>query len=466
MHVSPLLQFGTVWGCFWAYNRHAMSGIELPVVSLPVREQAYSCHGCGNCCRDFTVQLRDEDIAKLQQQNWERTLGEAVTVSFRGVTYLRQRENGACVFLMDNGLCRIHAEFGFEAKPIACQLFPFHLTPASAGRGAVMGINYACQSVLENKGTSLRSHVNELRRMSSQLPELNVKAPLPLLTDRLRMSQRELEVLTSRIDRWLRDDDHALSVRLDGLAWVVSSLAIARLEQVREERFAELIDLLFSVLPQELDHHPIEPATKRQRRLLRQAVFARTEDPKINLIEKQGRLRTTIAQLWRSRRFKSGKGVAPRIGEGWPEHVLLDSAEHIDAAKESDGAGGGAAASERAAASLTVHAIDDLITRYLRASILGGRCWGPGYYGWPIIGGLQALVLNVACTGWLARLHAAGRNNTAIDIIDVRAALGRIDRTAGRAKWLGSAAERLRLSYLTMNDGLRRLLSDYALLDS
>jgi hypothetical protein len=31
----------------------------LPLTVLPVAEQRWSCHGCGNCCRDFTVQLME-----------------------------------------------------------------------------------------------------------------------------------------------------------------------------------------------------------------------------------------------------------------------------------------------------------------------------------------------------------------------------------------------------------------------
>ena len=29
--------------------------VALPLVVLPLNAQRYSCHGCGNCCRDFTV---------------------------------------------------------------------------------------------------------------------------------------------------------------------------------------------------------------------------------------------------------------------------------------------------------------------------------------------------------------------------------------------------------------------------
>ena len=93
--------------------------VSLPILMLPVSTQRYSCHGCGNCCRDFTVQLRDADLAKLRAQQWEEKLGMPVTTEFRGTLFLRQREDGACIFLMDDGLCRIHKEYGFEEKPIA-----------------------------------------------------------------------------------------------------------------------------------------------------------------------------------------------------------------------------------------------------------------------------------------------------------------------------------------------------------
>ena len=107
--------------------------VKLNIIQPHLREQRYSCHGCGNCCRDFTVPLRDEDIAKLDAQGWEETLGFSPIVEFRGTKYLRQRDDGACVFWLEDGRCRIHAEHGFDEKPIACQLFPFSLTPAKGG---------------------------------------------------------------------------------------------------------------------------------------------------------------------------------------------------------------------------------------------------------------------------------------------------------------------------------------------
>lgn len=106
----------------------------------------------------------------------------------------------------------------------------------------------------------------------------------------------------------------------------------------------------------------------------------------------------------------------------------------------------------------TVAAINDLITRWLRATVLGDRAWGSGFYRWPAMEGLHAMLLNVAVVGWLSRLHAAGRGLDCVDLEAARAAIGRVDRTSGRALWLGSAAERMRLKYLQIDDGLRRLV--------
>lgn len=107
--------------------------------------------------------------------------------------------------------------------------------------------------------------------------------------------------------------------------------------------------------------------------------------------------------------------------------------------------------------------VDFLMLRYVRARILGGRVWGPGFYGWPCVEGLEALWVMLAATGWLARLHAAADGREELRREDVQAALIRTDRNAGRAPWLGGRPERLRHRYLAMEDGIRRLRFAYRL---
>jgi lysine-N-methylase len=421
-----------------------MSGsepIRLPILTMPLAEQRYSCHGCGNCCRDFTVQLREDDLRRLREQRWAERLGEPVVVAFRDQMYLRQRDDGSCIFWMPDGRCRIHAEFGFEEKPIACQLFPFSIVPGE--RDAAMGINFACGSVLENKGASLASHRKELLRMAERAPE-TVERPVATRLDESLVAERdEIDALVTGLDAWFGRREVPLVLRLDGLAWFAQSLLQAKLAGVRGRRFAELVSTLLGALPDELAHLPIDAPHRGQRSLLRQAIFARTEDPKIRAIASRGKWRTALGQYLRSRRFAKAKGLVPRIGLGWPDGIGFAAVERIAPLGSSS----------------DLAAIDELVTRYARATLLGRRAWGAGYYGWPVTLGLGAMVLNIACVGWLARLHAAGRGLDAPDIVDVRAALSRVDRVSGRAPWLGSGGERLRMRYMADDDGLRRVVA-------
>ena len=413
--------------------------IALPILMLPVATQRYSCHGCGNCCRDFTVQLREADLAKLRAQGWEEKLGMPVTAEFRGTTYLRQRDDGACVFLMDDGLCRIHKDHGFAEKPIACQLFPFVLVPDDVRTH--VGISFACQSVRENKGAELRSHLHEVDRMSRGVPETRVATYSAMLADALSAKEGELDALRLALDRFLAREDVVLRDRLDGLAWVAASLGRAKLAEVRAKRFAELVTVLVAALPAELEHLPLEPALPKQMRLLRQAVYARLEDVQVNQAKARGRWRTVIGQLLSSRAFTRGRGKVPAVARGLLsgcDFAAVDAVPTLSESPDRD-------------------AIDQLLSRYARATLLGNRGWGAGYYGWPAIRGLQALVLNIACTAWLARALAAKRGHATATIEDVRDALGRIDRHAGRAPWLGSVGERLRLEFFRLDDGLRRI---------
>ncbi|MBM4112206.1 MAG: YkgJ family cysteine cluster protein [Phycisphaerae bacterium] len=428
----------------------------LPLQVLPLPSQRYSCHGCGDCCRDFTVQLSREDLERLERQRWSERLGEPVTIEFRGALFLRQRDDGACIFLQADGLCRVHGEFGFDEKPLACRIFPFSFAPQPDD--VRVGISFACQSVRENRGAALGSHLEDLRRFQRNLPQAQ-RASRVRLAGSLDASDEEVHAVTSELASWLERDDVPFRERLDGLAWFAQQLMAASLERVRGARFRELVQLLVGALPQELAHHPIGAPTKRQGSLLRQAVFARTEDPKLAAPKRRGKMATVLSQLVRSRRFSRGRGRVPPIGLAWPRGATFE------AIKATTPPGAGAVAESGA--------IEELIVRWLLATLLGGRAWGSGFYGWPMVDGIAALALNLAAVGWLARAHAAAARSVAAptsppssadggaaSLADARAAIGRIDRSAGRAPWLGGNAERLRLEYLARHDGLRRLVRE------
>jgi lysine-N-methylase len=407
--------------------------MQLPVLMPRLSEQRYSCHGCGDCCRDFTIELRGEDFERVAAQGWEKELGEPFWIEFAGRRWLRQREDGACIFLGEGGRCRIHAKHGLEAKPVACQLFPFSFAPGP--RGVSIGVNFACASVRRSAGATLASHEAEIRRLQAAVPEACERMPLADLAPGVPATEQEIDAVSRALDRWLGDDAISATVRLEGFAWIAQSLHEAQLVRVRGDRLAELLDTLVRAAPDEL---PLLPATApgtRAWQLIRHAVFGRVEDPKIADLRRTGRLRGVLAQWRRSRAWSRGQGVAPRIA-GWPE-LRFESMEHAPRLF-----GGSQAA-----------AIDALLRRWLRATVLGGRAWGPGLYGLPVNQGVALVALNAICVAWLACARAAGRGEVGLE--DVGEAIGRVDRTSGRAPWLASSGERKLVAYLCCQDAMR-----------
>jgi lysine-N-methylase len=416
--------------------------LQLPILPLATPQQRYSCHGCGSCCRDFSVQLRPVDLQRLEAQQWRTELGFDPVVKFRGQEYLRQREDGACVFLAQDGKCRIHARHGFAEKPLACQMFPYTLSPGA--HATRLGVSFACGSVIANRGDLVRGQETEALRIALRgIPESLAAAPDALLAQGMRSQAGEVESLERRLVQWM-DRAQPLRMRIDGIGWMAQTLAAAKLAAVRGARWKELLDILFGALQEELAMSALQPPTKRQRAMLRGAVFARTEDPKPLAARAPSRVRATAHQFLRSVQWQFGRprAIVPTIGIGWPCGATFGAVDAMPSAAGSDDA----------------DAIDELVTRWLRARLEGGRVWGSGAYGWSAVEGLAALALAVASVGWVARWHAAASGRSNVMVADMQAAVGRIDRTAGRAPWLGGAAERWRIAYLLRDNGMQRIL--------
>ena len=434
--------------------------MRLPIYIPKLQGQKYSCHGCGACCRDFTVQLTDTDLQKLHEQGWKERLGQEYVVQFRGHSWLKQTDDGACVFLGDNGLCKVHAEFGLEAKPLACQFFPFMLSPNV--RDTHVGISFACGSVVASKGAELESHRGDVRRMSELLP---ASAPMPVqLQGKMIASETEIATIESALDSWLCKKNISPTVRYQGLAWLITSLLQANLGNVRGEKLRQLVSTLSDAVEQELPLLDWPEPTPRAWKLLRQAVFTRIEDPKIGDLLKRGKVASVLGQWARSRKWAVGKGISPQTA-GFRSVDFASFESTFGVFDTSTTVIGDSTSVSVEAAKNTLpdsqchdaEAMDDLLQRWIRATILGGRAWGSGLYGLPIDQGLGLIMVNLLTALWLARFHAAGRGAQHVSLLDLQVAVGRVDRTSGRAVWLATAGERLRVKWLSHSDSLRLL---------
>jgi len=442
--------------------------MRLPIYIPELPAQKYSCHGCGSCCRDFTVQLTDADMQKLHDQGWKERLGQEYVVKFRGHSWLKQTDDGACVFLGDNGLCKVHAEFGLEAKPLACQFFPFMLSPNT--RDTHVGISFACGSVVASKGAPLQTHRDDVRRMGELLP---ASAPMPVkLQDQLIATDAEVSMVEGALDGWLCKKNISPAVRYQGLAWLITSLLQANLKNVRGEKLRQLLSTLTNAVEHELPLLDWPEPTPRAWKLLRQAVFTRIEDPKIGDLLKRGKVASVFGQWSRSRKWAAGKGMTPKTQgfcsidfAGFENTIGVFAIQlngDVQVQKTAPQVSSLHSLAREFAAAITQQqdavAMDDLLQRWIRATILGGRAWGSGLYGLPIDQGLGLILVNLLTALWLARFHAAGRGAQSVSLLDLQVAVGRVDRTSGRAVWLATAGERLRVKWLSHSDSMRLLV--------
>src|SRR5215831_8537301 len=147
--------------------------MSLPVRHLPV-VQNWDCHVCGSCCKEYRVTVTDGERRRIEAQRWDNDpeIGDLPIFQKSGPWWARRyhlahRADGSCVFLTEQGRCRIHERFGYEAKPLPCRLFPFLLVPA--GDHWRVGMRFACPSAAANKGRSVRDHEQALRRFAAEL---------------------------------------------------------------------------------------------------------------------------------------------------------------------------------------------------------------------------------------------------------------------------------------------------------
>ena len=89
---------------------------ERTVALGPVR---HACHRCGTCCTGWRVRLADQDErARVVRQAGILEIEEPI------VDNALRRVDGRCVFLGVDNMCRIHARFGHDKKPLVCRFFP------------------------------------------------------------------------------------------------------------------------------------------------------------------------------------------------------------------------------------------------------------------------------------------------------------------------------------------------------
>jgi lysine-N-methylase len=413
--------------------------------------QNWDCHQCGSCCTDYWVPVSDEERARIQAQAWENE------PEFKGVKLfipyswpwrrkyrLAQTKGDRCIFLSDQGLCKIHAKFGLEAKPFACRLYPYILVPH--GDHWRVSMRFACPSAAANKGRSLEASRDELHALALEMEKWDEKpgyrrAPGPGLSDPPRLapgqklSWNDVHFFQNALLIILKDSQSSLPRRMLKLLALARLCQPARFDQVSGGRLREFLDVVLTAVdaevPRNLDR--LRPPGWIGRILFRQtlALYIRKDQGVRRGISKEGRI-ALMRAMWR---MVQGTGMLPRLQVGLPEKDFAEFEEPLGP--------------------LPPAAVEAL-ERYYQIKTESLQFCGPTYYDFSFWEGVEALTLTLPMIQWLTRgYRELGQPEATYKAISV------IDENFGYNPLLGKPRQRMSLWILNFRRELDRLIAWY-----
>jgi lysine-N-methylase len=422
--------------------------MPLPIRHLPVL-QNWDCHVCGTCCKEYQVTITDEERQRIESQGWDRDadLGgrDPVTSHGRGKNRryrLNHREDDSCVFLSENGRCRIHEKFGYEAKPLACRLFPFVLVPA--GDAWRVGIRFACPSAALNKGRAITAHNEALLEFAGRLavregltprPDGSLTPPPPLQGSQ-QLEWPELLRLVDVLVRFLRNRKDPFERRLRKCLTLANEMRKVRLKGLEGRQVLDLLDLLAQAVDLETPANPLTlPAPGWIGRMLfRQAAALYTRKdhgPKRGPVQR-GRVALFLAAC----RFTRGQGAVPRMHDEIPATTFEEL--------------------EQSHGSLPAEA-EEVLERYYTIKVGSLQFCGAASFGLPFWEGFEALALTYPILLWVSRAYRdRPRNNAIMQAISI------VDDHVGFNPVLATRRQRLSFRILARHGELPRLIAWYS----
>lgn len=415
-------------------------------LSLPVL-QNWDCHNCGGCCRQHQIEITAEERQRIINQNWTEADGipaDKAIVPMSGwfgtPRYrLGHQPDGACVFLNEKGLCRIHAKFGELGKPLACRVYPYAFHPA--GKTVAVSLRFSCPSVVKNAGRPVSSQQAEIRRIADAVVpgDATTIAPPPLnATDRVDWS--DFHRFVDALDTTLAQPNTPFLDRvLQAYVWtsLVGQSTFAKLRGDRIRDFLDLVQTAAAAEVPSLQSNIVEP-TKVGRLYFRLLVaqYARKDTA------------ASVAEGWLGRwhllravwRFSRGQGNIPPL-QGLFHSVPFSALEPPFGPLSPDQ--------------------QEIFTRYFRVKVQGLHFCGPAYYDVPFVEGFHSLLLVLPVTMWIARWLAVGDGRNQLTTDDIGHALAIADHHHGYSPALGQSAARSRVRSLASTGDIPRLIQWY-----
>ncbi len=431
--------------------------------------QNWSCHNCGGCCRQHAIEITEEERQRILAQGWteaDSTLtGQALFEWHAGPPWakryqLAHQADGACVFLDERGLCRIHAKFGEPAKPLACRLYPYAFHPA--GKHVTVSLRFSCPSVVANRGRLMSQNADEIKQLArAVVPDGFEKMPPPAISARERVEWPDFLRFVEAINATLAPADVPIALKLRRTLFWLNLVEQSRFNKLSSVRLTEFLDLIRQAACDELPDSGSRTRESSDQSLASGDRSLTTSATKIiepnsvasvqfRLLAAQYARKDTAADLsagWRGRwklfraatRFARGTGNVPALQPVFREVPFESLEQPFGFPAESD----------------------ELWTRYFRVKVQALHFCGAAYYDVPLVEGFQSLALILPATMWIARWLAASQNRKQLTPADVEQALTISDHHHGYSPLFGSFGFRRRVRTLAQLGEIPKLIDWY-----
>jgi len=407
--------------------------------------QKYQCLQCAKGCQSFAVPLRGSEGVRIEKlRDWRKQLSVKQLFVKQpklagGTEILAKDSRGRCIFLGKDNLCEIHRDFGLKAKPLACQLYPFVLSPL--GDAFRVGLRYDCPATAGSSGQSLDNYQNELKTMAQALlpkgdggneykdivPNISVNDGVNLFT---------FDAINDTLVAIVGSDAMSLKVRLLWLHKFTLCLEKIKWGNIVDDEVGGMIDLIKGAslketiaLEDENSNTVIAPPSGKRRKLLGQIFFLLSHSS-IDGLAATGfaGLKQRLAIAKKMGQLVKLYGPLPKVRPEWPDcdlQALEVDFSSID--KE----------------------VSDVITRYLIGRIGATGYCGVNFYNYAMVDGLKTILLGAVTVAWLMRIAATKDGRQHFTENDALYGIMTVDGNLGYAKQIASGPAIMRLNYLS-----------------
>lgn len=406
-----------------------MINVTTRLKPLPIIEN-WDCQSCTGCCRGTTILLDQDDLERLRTQRWaehEEFRGVKTVVReslLGGKRVLAKKKDGSCVFLSEEGRCRIHEIHGPGAKPAVCRMYPLQIVPLDSF--AYVTLRRSCPSAAADKGRPLQEHLESLKQSGLVEKFAPSRSKPPAVARGHDSSWRDFLFVADALMRLTTDENMPLVRRLVHGLRFCRMLSECKLRRVDPASFRELISCLETSATDgvgELFRDRIPPS-RSAKVLFRQAAvhYIRCHPgfPAASHWRERWRLLSV------STRFARGKGDVPAIHPGF-ENATFDELEQP--------------------LGLLAPEVNAPLTRFFETHATSKYYAIVGHHR-SLVESYRSLVVTYPIALWLLRLAVGDRQPAVSDVIDLVVMLERGQSSAGitrGAGWMASGQQLERL---------------------